>query len=118
MRTVVVMLVMAGSAYAVPPITQAEALAYHASGACSMMEPGTGLRKDGQGWIVSPFPGPHRVIYGHSERVIDMDAGRAYRLAVTPPDAEVQWCVPGKIAGREPCGLVPQSLLWPAVTVR
>ena len=104
------------SAFAIPPITQAEALAYHAGGACSMMEPGTGLRGDGKGWIVSPYPGPHLVDDGRSTQVIDMDAGRAYRISARP-GAEVQWCVPAKIANHDRCGPVPPALLWPAKTV-
>ena len=104
------------SAHALPPITQAEALAYHASGACSIKEAGTGLRGDGQGWIVSPYPGRTQISYGSTSRIIDMNAGQPYHLAV-PPGAEVQWCVPAKIAKHDRCGTVPPALLWPAKTV-
>lgn len=114
-------------ALATPPVTQAEAVAYHTSGQCQMIEPGSGLRADGQGWIVSMFPGKHLVyakggavstLDGKVAMFFDMDAGRPYRIKVSPPDAPVFWCVPYAQRGRDRCGAVPAAFLYEAKTVR
>jgi hypothetical protein len=112
---------------ALPPVTDAEALEFHASGHCSMMDPGTGIqsRADGRGWILSSLPGKHR-IYAIGGTVVlqaggdslDMDVGRPYKITVTPATAQVQWCPQFAPQGRDSCGPVPQSFLYPAVTVK
>jgi hypothetical protein len=105
-------------AWAAPPVTQEDALAFHKDGLCSIGQPGTGLhRKDGDGWIVSPLPGKHelRVEGGNvSPAVIDMTPGWGYRIHVEPQGATVEWCPAFKPAGRDACGPVPSALLWDA----
>ena len=121
------LLLAAAPAFALPPVTQDEAVAFHTSGLCQMTEPGEGLRADGQGWILSMFPGKHLVyakggyvadIDGKAAVYLDMDAGKPYRIKVTPPGAEVFWCVPYAQRGRNRCGPVPAAFLYEAKTVQ
>jgi hypothetical protein len=108
------------AAGAVPPVTQEDALAFHASGLCSISTPGAGLtRADGDGWIVSPLPGKHRMFIvladGRYEmRPIDFTPGEAYKIRVLPAGAPLEWCPAHVPPGRAECGLVPRALLWDA----
>lgn len=93
------------------PVTQAEALAFHASGRCQMMEPGQGItRPDGRGWITSMLPGPHRLVNATPAN-IDFTPGRAVKVIVTGP---VEWCPAFKPADRDECGPVPPAFLYDA----
>lgn len=105
------------AAAAEPPVTQAEALAFHAGGRCSMMEPGHGLsRPDGRGWIVSSLPGEHVIRNGSTSTLLDMTPGRAYPIKA--PGGVVEWCPRFVPPGRTACGPVPPAFLYDAVTVQ
>jgi hypothetical protein len=97
-----------------PPVTQQEALAFHATGRCAMMEPGQGItRPDGRGWITSSLPGMHRIVYeGREIRVIDVTPGKPYPIVVLPG---AQWCPQFVPPGRDACGPIPKAFLWDAV---
>lgn len=124
---IAVLVLTSGVALATPPVTNEEALEFHKDGHCSMVEPGTGIqsRADGRGWILSSLPGKHRIYaIGGTVRLqvsgdtLDMDVGRPYQIIVTPATAVVQWCPQFAPSGREQCGPVPTSFLYPAITVR
>jgi hypothetical protein len=105
-----------GSVWAVPPITQEEAIAFHLAGRCQMVEPGTGItRPDGKGWITSLLPGKHVIKTGRMSMVIDFEPGRAYKI--TAPGGQVEWCPEFIPPGRDACGPVPPAFLYNAVTV-
>ena len=120
MRALPLILLLCISAHAgMPPITSEEALAFHKTGACRKMgvEPGTGLRSDGEGWVMSSLPGRHVFTVGAFTQVLDMTPSVPVRLRGVPR-GEATWCIDAKIAGRDTCGPVPRELLWPAVTVQ
>lgn len=120
MRALVLALFCAPAA-ALAPVTQEEALAFHSKGLCMMMEPGRGItRADGDGWIVSSLPGPHRVfvengrIVWRSGEMFDMVPGKPYAIHVEPQGARVTWCPQFAPPGREACGPVPPAFLYDA----
>jgi hypothetical protein len=117
------LLLACAPAWAIPPVTQEDALRFHEAGLCSIKEPGQGLtREDGDGWIVSPLPGKHRMFIvladGRYEmRPIDFTPGSAYKIRVLPAGAPVEWCPAHVPPGRDECGIVPKALLWDAKKV-
>ena len=99
------------------PVTQEEALDFHAKGRCEMSSPGTGLtRPDGKGYIVSSLPGPHLIVAGGKAYTLDMTPGKAYPIKA--PGGNVAWCPKFVPSGREDCGQVPPAFLFNSVTVR
>jgi hypothetical protein len=113
----VVVLIPLLVALALAPITQEEALQYHASGRCAMVEPGHGItRPDGRGWITSSLPGKHVIKTGHMSLVLDIIPGKAYRIVA--PGGELEWCPEFVPPGRAACGPVPSAFLWDAITIR
>lgn len=118
MRALVLSL-LAGPALALPPVTQDEATRFHEAGLCAIAAPGKGItRADGDGWIVSSLPGPHR-LYAEGGQVskphIDFTPGKPVKINVSPVDAVLQWCPAFKPAGRDDCGPVPRGFLYDAV---
>ena len=107
------------SAWALPPVTQAEAVAFHSGGVCQMMAPGQGItRRDGDGWIVSSLPGRHRILVdGKPLRQIEMTPGQPYPIHVAPAGGRVEWCPQYVPPGRDACGPVPKAFLYNAVKV-
>ena len=118
---------LAGPALALPPVTQQEAIEFHEKGLCQMEAPGKGLtRADGDGWIVSPFPGLNRIYDANGSKVsvnkqawglVDMTPGLAALIHVSP-GAQVWWCPQYHIAGRDDCGPVPPAFLYDARKVK
>lgn len=118
-------LTLALAATLLPPVTQAEAVDFHVRGLCQMGQPGKGItRKDGEGWIASSLPGPHRVyavngkvtVSGARDSVIDLVPGKPVPIAVSP-GATVVWCPRFRPANRAECGPVPPAFLYNATRV-
>lgn len=118
------LLAVAGSA-ALPPVTQAEAVDFHVKGLCQMSQPGKGItRKDGEGWIASSLPGPHRIyaetgkvtVAGAKGGVIDLVPGKPVPIVVSP-GTSVVWCPKFRPAGRAECGPVPPAFLYNATRI-
>lgn len=120
MRVLAALLVCA-PAWALPPITPEEAERFHRDGRCAMMARGTGLtRVDGDGWITSIFPGPHRLRAPGGKvwpEEMDITPGRTNRVRVLPQGTPLEWCPAFKPSGRDECGPVPSVLLWDASKV-
>ena len=107
-------------------MTQTEAVDFHVKGLCQMSQPGKGItRKDGEGWIASSLPGPHKVyaiggkvtVAGAPSGVVDLVPGKPVPIVVTPPTATVLWCPRFRPAGRADCGPVPPAFLYNATRV-
>jgi hypothetical protein len=115
-------LTLALAAALLPPVTQTEAVDFHVRGLCQMGQPGKGItRKDGEGWIASSLPGPHRIyavkgqatVAGAKAGVVDLVPGKPVPIVVTP-GAEVVWCPQFRPANRAACGPVPPAFLYNA----
>jgi hypothetical protein len=118
-------LAAAAAAALLPPVTQTEAVDFHVKGLCQMSQPGKGItRKDGEGWLASSLPGPHRIyaatgtvkVTGAKDGVIDLVPGKPVPIVVSP-GANVVWCPKFRPNGRAACGPVPPAFLYNATRI-
>lgn len=95
---------LSGFAHAGVP-TDADAQAAHAAGQCGVLGPGTGLA-NGQGWVVSMYPGRHefRMVGGGTvgvtiakKTVVDFFPGRLAPIYIegAPAEGHLEWRMMG-----------------------
>jgi len=93
------------------PVTEEEAIVFHAQGRCVMAAPGNGLTGK-RGWIGAYYPGRLKITgakFDGGKDTVDAVPGRVYFIEV---DGPVSWCPQFVMPGREACGPVPKAFLY------
>ena len=104
-------MILLAFALSLPPVTEEEAIQFHAQGRCVMTAPGKGLTGK-RGWIGAYYPGRLKITgatFDGGNDAVDAVPGRVYYIEATGP---VSWCPQFIIPGREACGAVPKAFLY------